>query len=1003
MRRIMLFLTLLLFAGAQVLHAQRTITGTVTSAEDREGLPGVQVVVRGTTVGTVTDFMGRYSINVPNDATHLVFTFMGMTTQEIAIDGRTAINAAMRSDARLMDEVVIVGYGSARRPGTTIGSFQQVTSENLQARPAANVMDGLQGQVAGLQIFTQGGEPGAAVNMRLHGIGSLGAGSAPLFVVDGIQVSQEAIISMNPNDFESVTVLKDASATSIFGARAANGVVVITTKRGVRGEDARITIRTQYGISRLAERRFFNEMMNVDEFFAFNVATGNYTQALADDIRTRHPHSTNWLDVFMRENVPTTQTDISVRGGGGRTNYFISGSHFDQEGTAHGSFFNRFTGRANVESQAKDWLRLGTNMMIGRDKRRSNGNWGSNFLAGGLSMLRQPFLTPIDEDGNRYDIVPGSPGGNWVHPEYLAENSMEIFTTSQFIGSFFVELSPIRGLKLISRSGTEASDRSDDFLSKPSYTPNAAAGGTRRLGALQRITMTTNNVAEYSFTINDQHNITALIGQEGILNDTRQNSTEVRGLRSDNFTLLQHGDPATLVATSSRSEFAFLSFFGRADYAFNDRFFADFSLRNDQSSRFGRDSRSAWFWAVGAMWNMTNEDFIQNLGVITDARFKVSYGTQGNADIGNYTHLALTGTTTTGSVVPHVPLYGGAMSWTITQPGNRFLTWENQSKLTVGFRTEFLNRYNIEFDFYHRATEAMLISVPLPFTTGFANQFDNVGTLTNTGFDLLLGMDFIRTRDYFFGANVVYNYNRDKVTRLFNDLPRWEIPNTGVAWVVGSPVMYYYPIYAGVNPDTGRQQWYRPYDGEGGRDMTTMDPNNVTSVWSANDLIQNTGRRRFAPHTGGFSLFGGWKGLRMNADFSFVAGKWMLCNTTFFVKNPVSFAGFNQSRDVMDFWTEDNRNAKYPDWRQGENRQFDSGLMSNASFLRLKNLTLSYNLPQSVLERTEVLSNVRLFATGRNLLTFTNFIGIDPEWDSNLALGTYGNSMQFQVGLEVVF
>ena len=980
-----------------MLYAQRTITGTVTSAEDRDGLPGVQVLVRGTTTGTVTDFAGHYSINVPNDATHLVFSFMGMANQEVAIDGRTAINVLMQSDARQLAEVVVTGFGTARRPGTVIGSFQQVTSETLQARPAANVMDGLQGQVAGLQVFTNSGEPGAPINVRLHGVGSLGASSAPLFIVDGIQVSQDAIVSMNPNDFESVTVLKDASATSIFGARAANGVVVITTKRGLRGQDAQITIRTQYGISRLAERDFFNNMMNANEYFAFQVASGNNTQAWADATRAAFPYDTNWLDVFMRDNVPTSQTDISIRGGGGRTSYFISGSHFDQEGTAWGSFFNRFTGRANIESQAKDWLRVGMNMMVGRDRRRSNGFFGAASLNGGLATMNEPFRSPVDENGNRRDWIDGL----FMHPEYIAENSMDISTNSQFIGSFFVELSPIEGLTLISRSGTEASDMSRDFLRKPSWSNNnpITAGG-RGLGATQRITMTTNNVAEYRFTINDQHNITALAGQEWIVNDTRQNYTTINGLLSDNFTLLQHGDPATLVATSSRTEFAFLSFFGRLDYNFNERFFADFSLRNDASSRFGVENRNAWFWAAGGMWNMTNENFIRNIRPITDARVMISYGTQGNAEIGNYTHLALIGTTTmANTVLPHVPQYGGGMAWTMTQPGNRFLTWESQSKLTVGFRTELLNRYSIEVDFYRRSTEAMLINVPLPFTTGFANNMENVGTMTNTGFDIVLGMDFIRTRDYFFGASVVYNYNVDRVTQLFGGLDRWEIPNTGLAWVVGSPVMHYRPIHAGVNPDTGRQQWYKP----NGRDNTTMDPNNVTDIFSANDLIQNTGRRLNAPHNGGFSLFGGWRGFTMNADFAFVLGKWMLCNTTFFTSNPVQFPDFNQSRDVMDFWTEDNRNARYPDWRQGQAMQFDTHLLSNASFMRLKNLTVSYNLPESVIERTEVLSNVRLFATGRNLFTFTNFIGIDPEVDANLATGTYANSMQFQVGIEVVF
>ena len=985
MKKITLFLICLIFGGA--LWAQTVQVSGVVTDDNGATMPAVSVTVSGTNIGTTTDDNGRYSLNnVPANAT-LTFSFIGMKTIQEPVNGRNIINASMEDDAIALTEAVVVGYGSARKVGTTVGSVQQVTSEKLASKPSANVLDALQGQVAGLQVFSSSGEPATTQSLRLHGVGSLGASSTPLYIVDGIQLNAGTVVSMNPNDFESVTILKDASATSIYGARAANGVVVITTKRGIRNEDAKVTVSSQYGISKLAEKGFYN-FLNADEFFALRVELGHMTQATADQTRETYPHNTNWIDVFMKDNTPTMQTDVSVQGGGEKTNYFISASHFSQEGTAHGSFFNRRTVRANIESQAKKWLKLGMNTMLGYDKRRSNGNWGSNYLAGGLSFMYQPYYTPVDENGKRHDVIPG---GGFVHPAYLAENSATIGRNTTVVGNFFLELTLLEGLKLITRSGIDAYDYDTDFLRKPSYRGNGALGGGRELGTQKGVTLTTNNVLEYSFDI-ENHKFSVLAGQEGIANDTKAKYNYVQGLRSDRYVQLNHGDQTTMTGSSSRTEYAFLSFFGRADWNMDNRFFADVSVRNDASSRFGAANRDAWFWSVGGMWNMNNENFIKNIDFITDLKLKVSYGTQGNAEIGNYDALPLTGTTTQ---------YNEGLAWAISQPGNKNLTWEKQSKLTIGLRTELFNKLRIEFDYYYRLTDAMLISVPYAFTSGISALRENVGSLANQGIDLKIDMDFLRTKDYFVNAYLILNYNTEKVTKLFRGLDRWEIANTGVAWVVGEPIMYYYPIYAGINPENGKQQWYVP---GASVDVTNKDENNKTETFSS-ALQQNTGIRRYAPINGGFGISAGWKGFQIDADFSVVLGKYMIDNTSYFSHNPVLNTSYNTSRDILDYWTPDNPNAKYPDWKLGSSQamQFDTHLISNASFMRLKNVTLSYSVPKSILNKTKIFTGARLFATARNLWTVTNYMGIDPEVDSNLQLGTYGNSKQYQFGIEFVF
>jgi len=998
----MLLMVALLFAGAQTLSAQRTITGTIISADDNLTVPGASVSIRGTTIGTVADMDGRFSINVPADATHLVFSFMGMETQEVEIAGRATIDVRLSSGALGLEEFVVVGFGTARRVGNMVGSVQQVTSESLEARPVANVMDALQGQVAGLQVFTSTGEPGATPTMRLHGVGSIGgASNVPLWIVDGIPVEPGAVQALNPNDFESVTVLRDASATSIFGARAANGVVVITTRRGLRNEEARIQVRHQFGISQLAERRFFNNMMNSYELRDFRLGLvdtegAGITQDQFDTWANLHGfHNTNWIDVYMRDNVPTFQTDVSVRGGGGRTTYFISGNHFSQQGTAHGSHFERYSGRINLDSEANSWLRVTMNSHFSRDSRRTNPNWGTNVLAGGLSMLQAPWWTPVDEYGNRHDMIPGL---NALHPEYMAEMSPSEQRNSQFTGSLTVQITPMEGLTLISRAGTNARDWSSVSGILPSRLDrltHADRGTQSRLNE-QLVTMNINNVIQYSFGFNDVHNFTALLGQEGTLYNYQLFSSATAGITDDRQWHVQFGDPARTTATTNTSNFSFLSFFGRVDYSFNDRFFGEFTLRNDQSSRFGRDNRSAWFWAAGTMWRMTNEPFIRDIPFITDARLNVSYGTQGNAEIGNFTHLGLVG-----SRAAIANQYMGGVAWMVTSPDNPMLSWESQEKLTIGLHTEIMRRYNVSVEFYRRWTSNMLMNEPFPFTSGFASVMGNVGTLRNTGVDVTVGAELLRTRDWRVGVSGVFNYNRTIVTELFDGQDEWTLPNAMVAYIVGHQPMFYLPIFGGVDPNNGRQWWFLPGENTA---INTMDPNRTTQEWGGGDhLYQNSGVPRFPRVTGGFGINGGWRGFSLNADFAFSLGKWMVCNTTFFTQNPNRFGTQNQDRAVRDFWTEDNRNARFPDWRQGQQIEFDSQLLSNASFMRLKNLTLSYNLPTEVLTRIGFIHSARVFATGRNLWTITNFIGMDPEVDSNLAMGTYVNSRQFQVGLELTF
>jgi hypothetical protein len=414
----------------------------------------------------------------------------------------------------------------------------------------------------------------------------------------------------------------------------------------------------------------------------------------------------------------------------------------------------------------------------------------------------------------------------------------------------------------------------------------------------------------------------------------------------------------------------------------------DFSARRDASSRFGRLNRDAYFYAGGVMWNAKKEGFLQDLAFLSTLSVKVSIGTSGNSEIGNYANLALVGTNT----------YDNATGWAISSPGNPDLGWENQLKTTAGLKFSlFRDKYRFNIEFYDRRTSNMLINVPYPYTSGFSEVLSNVGTLKNTGVDLAFDLDILRTRDYYITPYLNINYNSDKVTELFQGKEYWNIPNTGVTWAVGKPVSYFYPLFAGVDPADGQPMWYVP-----GTDVTETTRETTTKTFVSANLLQNVGKRRNTPISGGFGLNTGWHGIALQADFAYAWGKNMINNDRYFFENPNVFGGFNQKKRIADFWKQEGDETLFPAY-SAQFTQFDSRLVEDASFMRLKNLTLSYNLPVNLVSKTKIISGAKVFATGRNLLTFTKYMGPDPEVDSNIGLGTNPNTKQYSFGIEVSF
>ncbi|MCD8313143.1 MAG: SusC/RagA family TonB-linked outer membrane protein [Bacteroidales bacterium] len=1000
MKRIQIFFSIvgMLLTGATLTAQTISVRGVVSDGSTGEGIPYASVMVKGTMTGVSSDSHGEYAIGARKGSV-LVFSAIGFTTQEVTVSENTIINVVLPVDATALETSVVVGYGTARKVSSLVGSVQVVSSETIKNAPSSSALDNLQGQVAGLSVLTSSGVSGDnSVSMTLHGVGSIGAGSTPLYIIDGVPSTSRAIMAMNPNDIESISVLKDASATSIYGSRAANGVIYITTKAGSFNEKASVQARFQYGTSTLASTTLYKNMMSGSELKDFWVRSGLHT---ADWIQGNftdlgYDYDTKWYKYMMNLWVPQIQSDLTVSGGSARVAYYISASQFHQEGFTIGNYYDRYTVRGNIQASPARWLKVGLNMNVSIDNVQQNPQWGSslngmsNSMSGGLSYLLNPLYSPYDEVGNEY--TPRIPGLNMVNPNYYMDNNPDVYNRYGLNGNAFISIVPVRNLTITSRVGVDGYITLDNWKTEPSYAQTvggtALAAKSTEFGYQANIT----NTVEYIWDINNSHKLTFLLGQEGISYDYSYYYAYSTGQTDDRMLLLQQGTQSTYTIYDSYSQYRFLSFFGHIDYTLLGRYYFDVVIRNDASSRFGSAQRNAQFWSVGAKWDMKKENFLKNVKAIDNLNIKVTYGTQGNAEIGNYASLGIIGSSGT---------YQEAAGRTLTQPANERLTWEKQGLLTAGFDIRLADMVGLGAEFYWRKTSSMLMSVPTPYTTGFSTTTDNVGSLRNSGVDLTLDVDILRGRDYFLRFSATFNYNDQRILSLFDGRQRWEVANTGVAYVVGSPIMFYYPIYAGIDPEDGRPMWYLPGDDV---DVCTKDPSRTTKTFDEDALTQNTGRRRYAPMNGGFSIGGSWKGISLQADFSYVLGKYLISNDGYFYANPNQFSSYNQIKDVTDFWTPSNRDAKWPDWSSGAVMQFDSHLIENASFLRLKNLQVGYSFPQRLLNWSGgVLKGIKITFTGRNILTCTKYTGIDPEVNSNLSYGKAGNSKQFLGGIELTF
>ena len=972
-----LFLVAVLSLCIGTLSAQNLVkvSGRVTDKETTEAVIGCSVVW-GPTSGTTTDIEGRYSLSVAPGTT-LSFVYIGYEPYEWVVpEGAAEIshNVELKVESHIFEEVVVVAYGT-RKKGTIAGSVSTVKADKLESVPAAGFDQALQGQSAGLMVLSNSGEPSKAATFQIRGTNSINSGTSPLFILDGVPITSSDFNAISPSDIESVSVLKDASSSSIYGARAANGVVVITTKRGTAMDAAKVTFRAQAGVSQVAHGNW--NLMNTAERIEFEKMVGldtgkNYDILSQTDI--------NWMDVVFNDAALLQSYDLSVSRATDKMNYYVSGSFYDQDGIAQGSMFRRFNLRANTDVRASKWLRLGTNTMaVYEEVEQAEDGQYALYSPISASRFMLPYWNPYREDGSIASQSDGSWKGTGQNPLEWMENNPQQNKKYKVLTTLFAEVTPIENLTIRSQFGADFTNSTTFMQSMPSYSPNNGIGVAGR-AAYNTLNLTITNTINYRRTVGDGHSLNFMLGHEGVNNHYEGFQAIVQGQNNDFLTTLSSGSRAISWADVT-SSYAFLSFFARGEYDYDSRYYADFSLRTDASSRFGRSGRWATFWSVGLMWNAKKESLLSDVSWLSNAQLAVSTGTSGNSSIPNYDHLALVGGGAN---------YNDSMGIYPLQSGNKDLGWEKLWTTNLALHLGFWHRVNLDVEFYNKLTTDMLMSVPVSYADkGEGFRWDNIGAMANRGVELQLNANLISTGSFDWSISANVSYNKNKITELYNGLDEYELSSTSTKLVVGHSVgEFYVNRYAGVNPANGDALWLTK-DGE------------VTTEFNESDKVM-IGKSYIAPWQGGFGTSLSWRGLSLSAQFAWVADRWMFNNDRFFEESNGLYSTYNQSRRILyEGWKQPGDVTDIP--RYGVTPQMDSRFLENASFLRLKNVMLSYSLPSKILKKSKFFTSARIYLQAQNLFTFTAFTGIDPEASGNVYQAQYPMSRQYSMGVDLTF
>lgn len=985
-----------LFLSIGMAMAQTHVSGIVTSSEDGEPVIGATVKVVGSqTAGTVTDIEGRFSLSVSKPGVELEFSSIGMVSKRVkASENMTVV---LQVDSHTLEQVVITGYGSAKKLGSVVGSIASVDKKKLESIVTPNFTDALAGQVSGLSVLSGAGDPSQSATIRLRGINSIQSSSQPLFILDGAPIDAAFYATLNPADIESITVLKDAASTAIYGARAANGVIVLTSKQGKYSEQVSLSVRAQYGIAGPTSDGV--EMMNSKQYVKFRDLIG---QPVSDEVRTlvdKYNINTNWRDEMIDNAAPTLDVNATMQGGGQTVNYYISFNHHKQDGLIEMSKMHRNTLNARINARLNRFFKIGFTTNLGVQRYSQNAEWsatGTIYAANPLVFARKamPFDTPyqytIDENGKmiKGDRAIGLRYSGMVMPWWynahrnyyrnkLTLNTSVTETFTPLEGLTFQALQSINGLESMNHGSFSPYDAFVDGMGNKID----AMKGSVSASSSRYYQFTLSHTAEWRKQFGD-HYVGILLGEETRIERSRGLSAYSEGQTDSRLLLLPHG---TTVAPGdlgdSFGEEVANSLFANAEYNYKEKYYVTGSIRRDGSSKFAPGHRWGTFWSAGAKWDLKKEDFLKDVEWLNDLSLSVNYGTTGNdSGTGSYGYFGSYGVG---------GLYNGESSLGIASMSNPDLTWETTAKWNVGLNFSIFDRAHFQVDFYRNKSTDMLMSIPYSMTTGFSSGIGNVAAMTNTGVEANVDVDILKTKDFYWSFKANVGYNKNEITELFQGRDEYVLANTGLKMAVGHAYGEFYQVrFAGVDPMTGAPLYY------------DKDGNKTKKFNEERDAVF-LGKKRYAPWTGGFGTNFRYKNVSLIADFAWVAGKYMMNNDDYFIANPQLATGWNQRVEMLNIWTTPGQITDIPGAKYDV--QFTDQMLQNASFLRMKTLSIQYEFPKKWMQATRYIKGVKVFGIARNLFTITPFEGYDPEPDQNLVQFNYPNTRQFVFGAEISF
>jgi TonB-dependent starch-binding outer membrane protein SusC len=945
------------------------VSGVIISADDMVPLPGVTVLIKGTMQGTASDIKGHYSLKAPSDGI-LVFSYIGMMTLEIPVDGRKSIDVQMKDQNVSLGEVVVVGYSNTSKKLIS-GSIETVNEDDIKNVPIRTIDGVLTGQTAGLTVVSQSGTPGGQNMIKLRGGSSINASNQPLMVIDGIPVitgeysqigmsGQEinAMSDINPNDIESMTILKDASATSIYGARASNGVILITTKKGTHGKTD-VTLNLSYGWQKLPNDRII-PMMDADEWNAYK---GTNVQGI----------NTDWMGEILRT-APTANTEISVSSGTDKFRLFISGNYYNQYGVVKGTDYIRYSGLLNADYKILPNLIVGGGVVVSySDNARVEGD---ATLYGPLpNAMSIPAIFPVYNPDGTYNE-----DGPYANPVAIYQNSVNKAYTNRTVGNAYVQYSFLKGFTFTSKFGIDLYNLREHSFDPTTTRQGQKYNGLGIEGTNYASNLTFNNVLQYVKTIKENHNIDVLVGQG--LEKYSNRTTYIEGIDFPNNELQYMTSAGTIRAASATAlDRVLLSYFGQVKYNYKFKYIFSLTARADGSSKFGENNRYGFFPAGSFAWRMTEEPFLKKAKWINELKIRAIYGITGNDGISDFASLGLYNAGYN---------YGGGSGIAPIQLPNPDLRWESTTQTGLGFDLSvFKNRIALNVDLYYNHTKDLLLDRPIPESTGFSTISSNIGQLENKGIEIVLNTVNL-DKAFTWTTSLTFAANRNKVLSLYENQPITDMGRGGNSVQVGEPIGVFFGYNClGVDPTTG-SLIYQDIDGDG-------------IITSEDRVITGNPNPDF---TAGLTNVFGYKSFELSIFLTAIYGNDIFDGTLIYLESGTG--GDNQTKRMNGRWQKPGDITQYP--KAGDS-YLSSRFIDDGSFLRIKNITLSYNFKNKWVKKIGMKS-AKVYASVDNLYIFTNYFGMDPEVNyyggsSNIIMGTdfftYPQPRTFLIGLSCVF